>query len=308
MRSWTAEGFTDPNHPLFGQVKVELLWAFSTSSSDPGTDYQPFRPGLAYFRSCRFRLQFTRPTADWDVLVDRIAVDIRAMLGVSAGGGGGEEEHALDFGNAIDTVYVLTHDAGTRDLVCGIVRQASPYDLVDATIEATSPDTVTVTVASPPGTNALRFVWIGGVADRAAIPFGDGVSTTFNVVHELGSKNVLCAVRQAASPYAFLGTTITASSRDAVDVGVLLPPGDNALVLVAVGAALNKASVVFGDASATSYVVRHGLGSRSSVTRMRAAATSNFVDATIQATDEDTVTVTLTSPPGVNGLILVATG
>jgi len=83
MRSWTPEGFTDPSHPLYDAIGCELQWAHSEDSDDPGTDYEPFVPGLAYVRSCRFRLALTRPTAEWDVLIDRFAVSVRPMRGVN---------------------------------------------------------------------------------------------------------------------------------------------------------------------------------------------------------------------------------
>lgn len=307
MRSWTAEGYLDPNHPDFGQVKVELQWAYSTTAADPGSDWKPFRPSVAYFRSCRFRLVFTRPTADWDMRVDRIAVDIRVMRD-DQGEGGGQQQAAIVFGTATDTVYTLSHGLGTRDLVWAIRQEAAPYELVDATVEATTPDTVTVRLAAAPGAGALRFVALAQPADRATVPFGDGVNTEFTVDHELGSRNLLWSLREAAAPYAFVGATVTTATRDGLTVAVASPPGDNALVLVAVGAALNKVAVVFGDASSTSFVVRHGLGSRDVVARVRDLTTYEFVDATIQATDEDTVTVSVTSPPGVNALVLVAAG
>ena len=87
MRSFTAQGHTDPHAPGYsGEVTTELLWAHSLTD-DPGTDFEPFRCGVYGVRSFQFRIQLTRPTDDWDVLLDRAGVAVREVPGEDPGEG-----------------------------------------------------------------------------------------------------------------------------------------------------------------------------------------------------------------------------
>lgn len=77
-RSLSLEGYLDPGHPDYGAVECHLEWAHSLTA-DPGTDYEPFRCGPAYLRSCRFRIRLVRPDATWDGWVTRAGCSIRPM-------------------------------------------------------------------------------------------------------------------------------------------------------------------------------------------------------------------------------------
>ncbi|AMV20400.1 hypothetical protein [Planctomyces sp. SH-PL14] len=64
------------------------------------------------------------------------------------------------FGNGSDTVYTITHNLGTKDLVAQ-VRRASNDNVVGCDIQMTSTTTATVTLAAAPGSNALKVVILG---------------------------------------------------------------------------------------------------------------------------------------------------
>ncbi len=76
-RSLSGEGYLDPGHTAHGKLVVVLLWAHSRTLANPGTDYERFRCGPHFFRSCRFKIQVTRPDATWDVHITRAGVVIR---------------------------------------------------------------------------------------------------------------------------------------------------------------------------------------------------------------------------------------
>lgn len=84
-RSWTPQGHLDPGHPNYGRLGVFLEWAVSETAADPGTDYQPFRCGVALVRSCRWRIRIVRPDDTWDVWIQRFGYSIRPLpqLGVA---------------------------------------------------------------------------------------------------------------------------------------------------------------------------------------------------------------------------------
>lgn len=63
-------------------------------------------------------------------------------------------------GNTTDIAYTITHNLGTRDVLCN-VRDAATDEFVFVDIAPTSPDTVRVSFAFPPGNNSYRVVVIG---------------------------------------------------------------------------------------------------------------------------------------------------
>jgi hypothetical protein len=56
---------------------------------------------------------------------------------------------------------VITHNLNTRDIVVSLVRSTTPWDTVEADIEATTVNTVTLRFAVVPGAGAFRVVILG---------------------------------------------------------------------------------------------------------------------------------------------------
>ena len=63
-------------------------------------------------------------------------------------------------GNGVNTSFALAHNFGTRDVVVNIYDN-STWETVEADVVRTDTDTVTVSFASPPSSNAYRVVVIG---------------------------------------------------------------------------------------------------------------------------------------------------
>lgn len=68
--------------------------------------------------------------------------------------------YAVTFGTGSDLTYTITHSMGTRDVNVTIYELSTYYE-VEAIIAHTTIDTITVTVESAPGVDALRCVVIG---------------------------------------------------------------------------------------------------------------------------------------------------
>lgn len=63
-------------------------------------------------------------------------------------------------GNTVNTSFAISHNFNTRDVVVNVYDNAT-YDTVEVDITRTDADTVTVSFATAPGTNAYRVVVIG---------------------------------------------------------------------------------------------------------------------------------------------------
>ncbi|AMV16608.1 hypothetical protein [Planctomyces sp. SH-PL14] len=77
-----------------------------------------------------------------------------------AGWAGRKFKYTSTFGNGSDTVYTITHNLGTKELVAQ-VRRASNDNVVGCDIQMTSTTAATVTLAAAPGSNALKIVILG---------------------------------------------------------------------------------------------------------------------------------------------------
>lgn len=69
-------------------------------------------------------------------------------------------KYTTSIGNTTDTVYTITHNLGTKDVVVS-VRNAVSDDIEMCGISAPTVNTVTVTVATPPGSNAFSVTVLG---------------------------------------------------------------------------------------------------------------------------------------------------
>ncbi len=66
--------------------------------------------------------------------------------------------YATTIGDTTTTVFTITHNLGTRDVLVAVHKAASTYDYVQPDIAATTTNTITVTFATAPGTNEYRVI------------------------------------------------------------------------------------------------------------------------------------------------------
>ena len=69
-------------------------------------------------------------------------------------------KYSTDVGNSASTVYTVTHNLGTRDVIVNVYDNVT-YDTVEVDIARTSTSVVTLTFAVAPSTNAYRVVISG---------------------------------------------------------------------------------------------------------------------------------------------------
>lgn len=86
--------------------------------------------------------------------------------------------YATTIGNGSTTVFTITHNLGTRDVIVAVRKAASTYDYVMPDIAATTVDTITVTFATAPSTNEYRVI----VGTGGGVVGGGGGGTTFPTI------------------------------------------------------------------------------------------------------------------------------
>ena len=75
--------------------------------------------------------------------------------------GYGVRKYSTDLGDAAATSYTVTHSLGTKDVTVHIYENGSPYSQIEADVEHTTNNTVTVKFATAPSSNQYRVVIVG---------------------------------------------------------------------------------------------------------------------------------------------------
>jgi hypothetical protein len=71
-------------------------------------------------------------------------------------------KYATTIGNGIDTVFTITHNFGTRDVVVQVRETAAPYGyMVPDSVQATDINSVAVSFTVAPTTNQYRVIILG---------------------------------------------------------------------------------------------------------------------------------------------------
>jgi hypothetical protein len=76
--------------------------------------------------------------------------------------------YSVSFGDGASTSYPITHNLNTRDLVVTVRENVAPYREVDAEVQMTTVNQVTVVLASAPAANALTIILAAGVGSTGA--------------------------------------------------------------------------------------------------------------------------------------------
>lgn len=69
--------------------------------------------------------------------------------------------YAANIGNGVDAAITVTHNLGTRDVTVQVREASGSYEYVNVDVAATTENTVTLTFAVAPASNAYRVIVIG---------------------------------------------------------------------------------------------------------------------------------------------------
>lgn len=162
--------------------------------------------------------------------------------------------------------------------------------------------------------DAITWTAVSGPTAKYMQTIGDGSSTTFNVVHNFGTTDVVVQVREMNAPFSVVHPEIQIidvnTTRVIFDAAppantyrvIVVSPGTQVTTVLSIGA---YGPVSIGDGVATSFVVAHNLGIQDVAVLVRAAgAPYGEVDAEVEHTDVNSVTIRFAAPPALNAYVV----
>lgn len=108
-------------------------------------------------------------------------------------GGGGYAGYAETIGDGAATTFTVTHSLNTTD-VYAQVRRLADQEIVGVPITIIDANSLSVEFPTAPALDSYR-VQVLAVPEYSTT-IGDGATTTFSLVHNLGSQDVLIQVRR----------------------------------------------------------------------------------------------------------------
>ena len=208
--------------------------------------------------------------------------------------------YSQTIGNGTNSTYVVNHYLGTKNISV-IVRDAnSPYDVVATRWEATTDNSITLDFSAAVSASSRRvFIASTGTLSYYTSTIGDGTSSSIDLVHNLGSRDVYATVINSNSPYEIVEVGVLAPSANKLTLDFSKAPQAGSLVAsVFLPLEGYEYSSLIGDGSSTSFVLTHNLGTRDINIIVRDTQSPyQILDTRWEATTVNTVTVYFTTAP-----------
>ena len=154
---------------------------------------------------------------------------------------GYNNSYATVIGDGIASQFSINHNFGTRDIFVQCRNNNSPYENIEVRWEATSNNQVTLDFSTIPSSSSIRvnvYASVGVVGPSAfSQTIGDGTNDTFNIGHNLQTRDVLVSARNANSPYEVIEVNWKASTENIVEVIFSSPPSSNSVRITVYAAA-----------------------------------------------------------------------
>lgn len=217
--------------------------------------------------------------------------------------------YSTTVGNNTNSSYTITHNLNTRDVVVSVNDAAFPYDTIAVRSEASTANTVTLDFSASVSLSSRSvLVLSAGDLDYYTKTIGDGSNSNIVLEHNLGSRDVVVAVRSSSSPYDFVEVGSYATTSNQVTLDFSTAPGANSLV-ASVFLPLEgfSYSEIVGDNSNSTFEINHNLNSRNINLIIRETEYPySFINTYWEATTADTATVLFETPPASSSVKIIA--
>jgi hypothetical protein len=221
--------------------------------------------------------------------------------------------YSQTIGDGSATEYTITHDLGTRDIVVfGYVlgteqnNDATPiYVYVKQNIkfrwEATSISEAKIIFETPPTSNSVDILILSaGEEIYFSEIIGDGSSSSIELNHNLGSRDVIVCVRNNSFPYEVVEVAVQSYSTQKVILDFSKAPSNDSLVATVF---LPLSGYYFGqmagDGSAQNIYINHKLNTSDiGVVTRDTTGLFDITETIYSIIDDNNIIIHFTSPPG----------
>lgn len=149
-------------------------------------------------------------------------------------GPGDRDYYNTVVGDGVNSTIVINHNLGSRNIIPVLKSVSSPYEVIEALVYATDINSATLVFENPPNIASISVsVYIVREDENYVSSMGDGSSTSFQIDHNLGTRDIGVMVRDLASPYAINKVRWRASSTNQIIVNFSTPPSVNSKKIIA---------------------------------------------------------------------------
>lgn len=220
---------------------------------------------------------------------------------------------SITTGNGLDTEYTITHNLDTRDIVIfgyvqgtALSNAATPTSInvkqnIKFRWEAINTSQVKIIFETPPTSNSVDIlIFSAGQEIYFSEIIGDGSTSSIELNHNLGSRDVIVCVRSNTYPYEVVQVAAQAYSTQKVILDFSEPPSNNSLVATVFLPLLGYYfGQMAGDGSAKDIYINHKLNT-SNIGLITRDTTGLFdiTETTYSIVDDNNVIVHFSSAPG----------
>lgn len=212
--------------------------------------------------------------------------------------------HTETIGNGTDTEYVISHGLATKDLVVfahSLSEDATPVlRNIEFRWQATTDNEITIVFETAPAANEVDVLILSaGEEIYFSEIIGDGSSSSINLDHNLGSRDVIATVRSASAPYEVVQVAVQAYSTQRIVLDFSSPPANDSLVAcVFLPLAGYYYSKLIGNGSSKHFSINHKLNTTDiSVISRDTSGLFDFPKVVYNIIDSNNITVDYSSPP-----------
>ena len=143
-------------------------------------------------------------------------------------GPGTKDFYSETIGDGSNTVIVVNHNLGSRNIVPVLRNVNFPYEVVEVLAQATTIDSVTFDFSLAPSSSSLvASFYLLDVDNSSIFTIGDGSTREFTVTHNLNTRDIGVTCRLISSPYDFTSVRWEALTVNTAKVIFSSPPTTN---------------------------------------------------------------------------------
>lgn len=172
--------------------------------------------------------------------------------------------HSSIIGNGVDNEYTIVHNLNTRNVVVTVIEATSPFNFIKTEVRATTVNSVKISFSHIPSANSRQvFIQSAGDGKEYSQTIGDGSSTEFTVIHNLGFFDTFATVRKINSPYEYVVFEYYPITKTKAKLVFSSPPDSNSLTASFYAPLKNYSyKKTVGNSTDTTFQIEHNLDTK----------------------------------------------